>query len=173
MIIAIVVFILVIIAIARYYHQNYVSLKFKYEIYSLRDNLRMAAIENRIDKDDQLFEYFDVSFSRVISESYYITLFRVIFLFFMYGDDKSVLEVNKIIDEETKKNPFYDHLRNEYHKCLRNYMVEQHYISFTFIIKPLSKIILSPAMAASKFKSILKGSFYLPEISASGKHKFI
>lgn len=163
----ILILLLIVLAVWRRYHHNYAMLKFKYTIYSLRDQLRLMAINSELDKDNWVFDFFDTSFSKAVSSSYYITLIRLSILSVVHEKDEALVKFSKKLDDELSNNPKLKELQIQYIDAVKSYVFDQHYVSMNFIIKPIVVLIFGTAIAASKLNQWLKGILVYPETSAS------
>ena len=167
---AIIIIVLFLLALCRRLHQSYEALKFKYKLYALRDQLRKMAINNKIDSGSWLFDYYDNSFSKAISEAYYLTLFRVVILEFKYNDSKEFENFAKKVEFESRKYPELEQIRKAYFEAVKSYLLNQHYISVNFFIKPVAKLLIGASTTARKFNKLLEGILFFPETSDSRHH---
>jgi len=161
------ILLLLVLIVWRRYHHNYAMLKFKYTIYSLRDQLRLMAINSELEKESWVFDFFDTSFSKAVSSSYYITLMRLSILSVVHEKDVALMAFSKKLEEEFAKNPKLQKLQQDYIDAVKSYVIDQHYISINFIVRPIVVLIFGTALAASKLNQWLKGILVYPETSAS------
>ena len=161
---------LTFLAFWRAAHLKYVSLKFKYRLYELRDELRTLAINQEVDCDNWLFEYFDRSLSKAISQHYHITLFWLASLGYKYRNDKDLHELSRIITSEFKKVPKIGKIRKEYLEALTEYIEDQHYVTH-ILVKPVIVVFIGASNAAKKVNDWIRDSLVFPETSASFKVK--
>ncbi len=166
-----IVLVLIILSFWRYFHQKYATLKFKYKLYSLRDRLRKMAINGEI-KSEWIFEFFDTSLSKAISESYYITLFRLSTLAVIHENDQELVEFSKKLEKDLSIESNIKEIQESYFLAVKTYVLDQHYVSITFIIKPIVVLVFGTAAAASKFNQWLRGILVYPETSASEKFAY-
>lgn len=166
-----IVLILITLSFWRHFHQKYATLRFKYKIYSIRDSLRKMAIKGEIESN-WMFDFFDTSLSKAISESYYITLFRLSTLALIHENNQELIKFSKKLDNSISANPKIKEIQEEYFLAVKSYVLDQHYVSINFVIKPLSVLIFGAATAASKFNQWLKGILVYPETSASEKFAY-
>ena len=152
-------------ALIKRFHQNYVQLKFKYRVFALRDRLRRMVLMGDIDIDDQLFDYYDKSFSKAISKSYYLTLFHVSLLAVKYYNQKEIIEFEEYLNEQTGKNEKLRKIHNDYLLSLREYLVSQHYMSIYLFILPVAKLVIGTHLVKKKFNQLLEGILIFPETS--------
>jgi hypothetical protein len=130
-----------LLAIVRKLHHYYATLKFKYAVYELRDMLRFAAIEGKINKKSFVFSYLDSTFSKAVKQSYFITLFHIITSGVIHEKDESLKEALSNLYKEVNKNSVAKKLLKDFTKAGRNYVFEQHYVSMKvhFHLKKKSK----------------------------------
>lgn len=152
-------------ALIRKFHHNYVQLKFKYRVFALRDRLRRIALMGDIEIDDQLFDYYDKSFSKAISKSYYLTLFHVSLLAVKYYNQKEIIELEEYLIEQTKKNKKLQEIHNDYLMALREYLISQHYISIYLFILPVAKLAIGTHVVKKRFNQLLESILIFPETS--------
>ncbi len=138
------------------------SIKYRYRIYALRDDLRLKAIEGRISPHSWVFDYLDSSFSKIIGQLGTLSIYKVGILAILHRRDKRLQEFRKKISTELKKNEEFRELYNQYGNLLFEFFVERHKttkICFTSII--------SFFRAASKIRasleSLILASRDLPE----------
>ncbi len=166
-----IVLVLVILSFWRHLHQKYATLKFKYKIYSLRDSLRKMTINGEVEPN-WMFDFFDTSLSKAISESYYITLFRLSTLATIHEKDQELMKFSEKLENEISLYPKIKRIQEEYILAVKSYVLDQHYVSINFILKPLAVLILGTATAAYKFNQWLRGILVYPETSASEKFAY-
>jgi len=152
-------------AVLRRFHHRFVALKFKYRLYELRDELRRDAIQGGIDKDSWLFNYFDNTLSVQISQSYKLTLFRAIYLHFLYSENAEINTFRKKLDEELAQNSKYQDLYDRYAAALISYMFYQHDVSGNFIYYPIRLFHIVNEFITKRFKNWSKNYFIYPETS--------
>lgn len=164
-----VILIFIVLMVWRGFQQKYATLKFRYKIYALRDHLRKMAIVGEIDEDDWTFSYFDKSFSKAISESYYITIFHLLMLAIAHSKDEQLQILSEELTEALEKNPQLQSLQADYIDAVIDYMKDQHYVSVTFIFKPLISLIFGAAVMGYYASRLVRGILIYPETSASNK----
>lgn len=162
------ILILVVLGVWRKFHQSKANLKFKYDLYTLRDELRMMAYEEKIDNNSQIFDYFDYSLSKAISESHYITLFRVIALMFKHVHDEEFHKSFKQLERETNKYPELVSIKKRYNCAIQDYILDQHFVSGYCFMLPLAKLIKGTSWVARQVNKLVAGVLVYPETSASG-----
>lgn len=169
MVFGIVIFLLLVLSVWRRYHIRYSAVKFKYEIYRLRDKLRMLALNKDIDPNSWIFDFFDNSFSKAIRERYYITLSHLLMLTFVHENEDNIDQFSDKLDKELGANKALMELHSEYLLAIRRYVRDQHYVSFNFILKPIAVLVFGAATTASRFNSWLRSVLIYPEISDSSR----
>lgn len=163
---------LIVLAIWRKKHQEKVRLQFVYSLYHLRDDLRRAAIKGEVDKNSWLFEYYDNTFSKMIKESYYITLMRVILGIIKNEDNEEWKMQRRELESQISQNIYYSNIQTKYTKIVKNYIIEQHKVSLISIIAPIIYLIISPAVLMKKINYWIRRVSFYPENSSMGYHTF-
>ena len=159
---------LILLVTLRKFHQNYSQLKFKYKLYELRDRVRRLKLEGKFDgKSDWLFDYYDQSFSKSISRSYFVTLYSLIIFSMRHGGDTQLKAFNKALYEEIEDSEDLQLLSKEYVDAVEYYVFDQHYISYKFVMRP----ILSLLLGAKKMSEIISGVLTYPEVTVSNKYQ--
>lgn len=69
--------------------------EFKMRLYALRDKTRLYAIENKIDRNEWIFRYFDESISKTISKIDYLNIFIISILHSRQTNNKNYLDFRK------------------------------------------------------------------------------
>lgn len=158
--------ILLVLSLWRRYHHSLAALKFKYKLYALRDRLRMLSVDGVVNCDDWVFDFMDRSLSKSISDSYHITLVRLILLNFAHSEDLELGRFNEKLERTFASNPEFEKIRTEYLLAVKEYVIDQHYVSVNIILKPGARVIFGASTAAFKLNSWLKGILVYPETSA-------
>ena len=159
------IMVLFLLALWRKMHQKNEQLKFKYKVYALRDKIRYKAITGEIDPNHWLFDYYDNTFSKAISRSYYITLLSVLVLNFKHQDEEELHKFSKKLIKETEKEPVFREIYYEYLNALLHYIVMQHMVSMKFIIKPVALPIIGAKKLSEILEKYMKNLLYFPETS--------
>jgi hypothetical protein len=154
-----------LLATLRRFTHLYLERKFRYELYSIRDNLRLLAIENKIDSTTKIFDFYDLSISKLIDRSYYITLFYILYSATKNKKSNSEKVLFNYIVEETEKSPHLIKVQNEISKVVVCHIFDQHRVT----LKVLSAI-LAPFLGAyyftKKVKKLSESVLYSPQTSA-------
>lgn len=167
-----IIFVLVLITLSvwRRFHQQHSNLKFKYKLYALRDEVRELAYHNKIECDGWLFDYFDESLSKAISESYYITLFRIVMLDFEHKREPKLKEFKAKLEAEVSNSKEMLGIFQRYKDAIKDYVIDQHYVSIKFILLPIIRLTSATSKAAHYFNRWVKGVVIFPETSASERY---
>lgn len=137
-VLALLIGILILFLAWRRMHQRAAQERFEYRIYALRDRLRRLVIDGKLNCNSELFQYYDATFSKIIEESYYLTFFYILLLKIAHYDDETIKEVLAEIEKKCQDYPQMQEIREEYLAAARAYLVEQHMITFKFLLKPSS-----------------------------------
>lgn len=159
----------------RRFSHHYLELDFKFKIYELRDRVRNMVVDGVIEKDAWIFDYFDVTLSKIANESYFISLPFVILIDGNHEDDiKEMKKITSKLDYECKKIPELSIIRDELHKTVNVYIFKQHKYSFThcliIVINVFSSMKLGFFKKLQKKYAIeenTKNIFIYPETSAA------
>lgn len=159
----------------RRFSHHYLELDFKFKLYELRDRVRNMIIDNTIEKDAWIFNYFDVTLSKIANESYFISLPFVILIDSNHEDDvKEMKKISSKLDYECKKTPELAKIREELHFAVNTYIFEQHKYSFTHYL--ILAIDIFSSMKLGFFRKLqkkyaieenTKNIFVYPETSAA------
>lgn len=149
------------------------QLRFEAELFRLRDELRWLAIEGKIKSDNPVFELYDKAFSYSIRDSYFFTIFFLSLI-------RSQSEVNSKEFKDFKRKvkflsssfPELEEIKDEYDIVLRNYLLQQHRVSFRIIstcLYPMSFF----KRESNKVRENISQSFFLMSKSADDKFNLI
>lgn len=157
--------VLFILSLCRQLTQNYNERKFRYKLFAIRDRLRRLEIEGKIDHKNRIFDFYDLSLSKMINESYYITAFYVIMLSIKQKDNVKLNQIKALIDLETDKIPELKVIRQAQTKAVAKYIRNQHFVTFILL-----KFLLAPFKGAyyisKKVKSLSESASFFPQTSA-------
>ncbi len=162
--------ILLLWAITRKMYLALVSRRFRYKIFELRDRLRRLAIEEKVDKDSWVFEYYDKSFSKTITDYYYLTAFRLFGSAVKMKGDKEFEEFSVKLESELEKNHDVKKIVDEYYSAVANYVFNQHNISMKFFIIPILSPIIGMHNLGRGFNAWSNKAINTPDLSDSGKY---
>ncbi len=113
---------------ARNMYYNHLELQFRYKLQALRDQLRELVIENKIKRDDILFEYIDTSISKAMKKVASMHLLIVLVLSIKHQKNKTFLSFNKRIQEQLKTNPDSERIYKEYGSIILWFFFKKHFI---------------------------------------------
>ena len=162
-VVGIIFLLLLILSFWRRMHQMLVDKEFRYKVFSLRDDLRKLALTGKVKTDSWIFRYLDVSFSRAINESYYLTLIRVMVLRLRYQHDPGYEEFEKKFHLALDENQELKKLLNLYYQALHSYLANQHYIGYHFFMKPAIVVLIGAHTASKKLKEGIELTLYYPD----------
>ena len=110
------------------------KLKFKYELFALRDKIRLFQIENYENDDHQWFlNYLDESICITIAKSNSLNFYSVILLNFIYRKNKKLDKFKIKFDTEISQNEMYKSFNDEYVKILATYIIRKHFTLRQFL----------------------------------------
>lgn len=156
--------ILFIFSIWRRMHQQLQEQKFRYAMFSLRDKLRRLAIDQKINSENWIFRYADNTFSQSITEAYHLTLFHIVIRAVVVHEqqEKKYARFRQDFDKALSENPEMKAIFFDYRKSIYEYLTHQHYIGYTFFVKPAVKALMGGGIAQKKLKRYLNVTFYQP-----------
>ena len=160
--------ILILLAIGRHLYHRYLEIKFKYTLYKLRDRVRFLCVEDKLKSSDWIFNYFDLTISKTINESYSITLFTLISLDFINNssEDKKLQNFSEKFEKATDEVPELIEIKNDFIQAIKNYTVKQHFVT-ELILTPIVGAIIGTRNLKSKLNKWSKDSLVFPETSVS------
>ena len=146
---------------------NFNTLKFKYKLYGLRDELRKVSTGSSKDSEEEwLLDYYDNTLSKTIKESYYLTLFHIIMLQLKHNE-KNLDELYDKLNTETKKRPALLRIQQEFNKTITDYIFKQHYISYYLFVKPILVSLIGVSGGVKKIEFWISRICVFPETSDS------
>lgn len=153
---------------------NFLETTFKMDLYALRDKLRENAINEEISHKSWAFDYFDLTISKLIQESYFISLPFIVLADKQHDqDEKEVKRFLQKLDYECKKNKYLGEIRKEVSFLVFKYISEQHKYSFTHILFACAKFVVKLKLGMAKrftnkydYRRLSNEIFTLPETSA-------
>lgn len=93
-------------------------LKFKYRLYSIRDELRELTMNGLVNKDDWVFDYLDSSIAKTISFLEEFSIYKLLILYMIYHNNESLATTKEMLIKEFEK-PAKEHLFEVYKKYCR------------------------------------------------------
>lgn len=166
---SITVIILVLLVFIRKLNLKKVELKFKYDVYQLRDELRRDAIEGKTNTDNWLFEYFDVTLSKMVSESYYITLFFMIVANFRNESNPNYQVFKEKVFKDIEADEYYKGFHQKLNAVASDYLLRQHFFTTTFLV-PIVGLILGADAMRKRFNIWVDKLTIDPQTSASSEY---
>lgn len=151
----------IVLIILRSMIHRRLELKYKYTVYSLRDDLRSLAIDGKIDVNDWLFHYTDNALSFHVRERKYNSLFMLVLLAVKHTNDKTYLNTIEKIKMEAKRNPEISNILERFNSAHQDYIIKQHTISLNVLILP----ILAPFNIVNRVSVFVKDAFFMPEVT--------
>lgn len=159
--------------------------EFKMKLFKLRDKGRRYAIQNKLDEDEWVYEYLDLSISKMICHLEEINMYSTIYLSLKHNKNKRYKKNTEKIRETIKKNPHAQEIYNEYIGLMLNYFYRKHSLTRYFFIfcKPLAFAFLEALIWLSRLRVdferpnvLLRQSAssipFMPETSALNKRYY-
>ena len=105
------------------------ELTYQYRLYALRDELREKVMQGVINRDDWVFDFLDSSIAKSISLIHYISLYRLLVVFFVHRRDPAFRSLQKHLDYELDKPDklCLKEVRNEFAKTIADYLGDRHW----------------------------------------------
>jgi hypothetical protein len=156
----------VILLVWKSFHVRLAEKQFRYSLFKVRDDLRMLAINNEIDKSSKIFTYLDETFSSTIKEHYNINIYTLLFVELFRRDKQKEFKFLELIDEACRNNKELEKLVINYIDACREYIFDQNFVSFKVIIKPIVISIFGVKSFAAKINDFSKRTLVSPYSSA-------
>jgi hypothetical protein len=121
-------------------YYNSLELEYEYKLFELRDKLRRAVIEEKLNANSLFFQYMDESLCRTITELSRLNLLTVLILSYRHRNKYASEEFQSSITEEINNNVIVKELYFEFGDLLLSYFHKRHRFLKGFI-RVLSKII--------------------------------
>lgn len=163
------ILILVVYLVFRKWYNRYQEEIFRHKMFKLRDELRLLAIEKKVNKKSREFDYLDFSISKNIQESYFITIFYVFKLEARYRRQDRELNIYKETFERLHSNIIdNEHLKKIFIK--KNHIIGEYVFGqmpvMVFLILSIARIISKVANVKALIRKKLSEINYFPELSA-------
>jgi hypothetical protein len=128
------------------------ELAYQYRLYALRDELREKVIQGAIDRDDWVFDFLDSSIAKSISLIHYISVYRLLVVFFVHRRDPAFHGLQKHLDYELDKPDklCLKEIRNEFAKTIADYLGDRHWE-----LKLLGRVAFIWITVWTNFKSLI------------------
>lgn len=107
------------------------TLRYKYKLYKLRDELRMLAIEKKVSVDSIGFVYLDSSISGILE---HLDSFNVFAIFITLNKKRvpSVKNFITAIELEIEKTEHLSDIRMRYYTIIVSYILRKHFLTCAF-----------------------------------------
>ena len=159
---------LLILVIWRKMHNDFASKKFKYNLFKLRSELRMYAINQEINPKSKSFIFLDNTISKTIQNHYTITLFTLISMKVL-ADMEEIERENEVIsflESEADKNEHVKLIIEKYTNFVDAYLIEQHYVTAIVLIKPIFIGMLGLKSIKKMYNEQVKRAIVMPNVAA-------
>lgn len=138
-----------VLLLARKLHLNFVSNRYRYRLYALRDELRFKAITGEIDRDSREFDRLDRSISQSIEEHYFITLYSTTALVILHFRDFKGHSSNHQVEQSSSE---LESILKDLNSVHTEYIFSQHKYSLGII----ASVVLGLIDGRAKMKSTLR-----------------
>lgn len=150
-------------------YKSYNIRKFRFSLFALRDELRMAAIKGDIDEESWVFDHFDKTLSILISEAKYINILYLIILDLSHSNSTEMIELVKKLDDEISKNKALEAIHTKSKQALNSFLKNQMLITINYFVIPIVKPFVSLKRLLDKKNDWLNKLFVFPETSESSR----
>ena len=115
---------------------NTKTLKCRYLLYALRDELREQVIARKVNSQNWVFQYLDSSLAKTISALGEVTIWHAFALYRMHRNDPRVTRAIQQLHNELQKpqNAPLEQIYKSYQKILGNYLLRRHPISLGIVL---------------------------------------
>lgn len=134
-------------------YYNRIELQFRYDLYKLRDKLRMYAIDNKINANDWIFDYLDSSICKAIKRVTSLNVFLIVWISIKNNNVVAIKEFSKKLQFGLDRNEYLKEVYDEYGFLIFNYFQKKHYLVKLFMYV-LGSIILSIQFFKNKFNKV-------------------
>jgi hypothetical protein len=98
-------------------------------LYKLRDKTRHYAIDNKLDKNEWIFDYLDMTLSRTISQLDKLHIGITVFLYNKYRRTADFNDFKLTVSNTLESNPMAKEIYDEYMNLLVAYFYKKHFIA--------------------------------------------
>jgi len=124
----------VLFTISWIYYKQYLTLKYRYKFYELRDNFRNSVISGRIDKRDWTFDYLDNCMSKIINNLTVANLWSIILISLHHKNDKSLEAFKKHLNIGIVNNKEFQNFYNDFQRLIARYLIQKHILTFMVFV---------------------------------------
>lgn len=151
---------------------NWLTLKYKYRLYALRDKTRRYAIEKKINQHDRFFDYLDTTICVSINSLSFLNIVTVVILFNRHKDQSDIIEISEMIGSATEKNKYAKELYDEYNSILNGFILSKHYM-IKYLIFFMFNFVFQILKIKLKFNTFKRNAInslsVYPETSTAGQ----
>jgi len=151
---------------ARNLYYRRLTLEYRFKLYKLRDKLRWLAINEKIDKNNWVFDYMDTSISKTISIMDNMNLVFLLVIAIKNRNRKELVEFNKSVNVVVDKNKYLSEIFFEYGNLNIEFLMKKHYW-ITLIIGSIGASVGAFNWAKNKFEFSALSIRVYPETSTS------
>lgn len=149
--------------------QEILLCKTRFKLFALRDELRMAAIENTVPQN-KWFEYLDTTLTKAIDKLPRFTAWEALALYVSHRRDPSISKALRYLDEalEQSENRRLAHFYNMFVLCLIEFLFERH-IATSYTMLAIAQVASRVMTLRDRLVTILTAA---PETSTLQQYAF-
>lgn len=152
----------------RVLYSRRLRLKYQFLFFKLRDELRLKAINEKIEKD-WVFTYLDSSISRTVASLSTFNILLALFTFIKYRNNTNIREFKDRFIHELDKNPTAKKIFEDYGKLMTSFILQKHFFFF-FTLKSFLFVHLFTKLKIIKLrkrsKDLVEAMRFYPETSS-------
>jgi hypothetical protein len=157
-----------VIIVYRKLNNRYQETLFKNRLYELRDELRLLALDKKVNVKSTAFDYMDFSITTATSKSYYFTLFYIFINELKHQKAKKDIEeyreIYNNLNREISANSYLSEINKRRNIATYQYIIGQNKITF-YIFDKIFQLIFGIKKIKSYIKNTIDSQNFLPETS--------
>jgi hypothetical protein len=117
-------------------HLRYIQKRARYNLFKLRDELRMYAIKKEIDANSEAFTFYDMLISDLTNELYYFNVYSFLTVYFYNGEKhiKRAHDIKKTIIQFKEDFPCISEIDSRINKVILDYLWDKDFLTKTIFI---------------------------------------
>lgn len=127
----IIIVVLSLLVIGWTYYKKYLTLKYRYRFYALRDKVRFAGISEEFDVNSWEFSFLDNSIGSIIEKAEILNLWSSILLNYRNRNNPESIAFKRKVELSRAKHPLFRELHDEYRMLLTDYIIKKHTITLS------------------------------------------
>jgi hypothetical protein len=159
---------MLVIIVYRKLNNRYQETIFKNGLYELRDELRLLALNKKVNIKSTAFDYMDFSITKAINKSYYFTMFYIIVN--QIKHEKSMKDIDEYrviynnLNKEISANKDLLSINRKKNILIHRYIAGQNLITF-YIFEKVFQLVFSLKKIKCYIKNKIDSINFLPETS--------